>query len=173
MGPAALQVADHDAVLMPLGDGDLVDADHSRCRVGRPPELLPPVRLVQFLDGMPIEKQFLGNLLDRCRAAAPAHEEGETFGVRGIVGKPVQLFALHTATPGAMNPAGLEVEVDPLVATGQVADTAWALVVIGAEGLSTDPAVRFFRRRRRVMTTARGSPKMPRTLGRGMKPGKR
>jgi hypothetical protein len=72
-----------------------------------------------------------------------------------------------------MDSAGLEVEIDPFVATGQIAGTAWSLVVVGAGGLSADAAERFFRRRWSVITTARGSPKMPRTVGRGTKPGKR
>src|SRR5262249_37980697 len=167
------QVADHDAVLMPLGDGDLVDTNDPRRGVAGSLELHPHVLLVQLLDGMPIEEQFLGYLLDRGFAAAPAHEEGEPLGVQGVVGEPVELFAFHATAPGARDPANLEVEIDPLVATGQVADAAGPLVVVRAESLSADATERFFRRRRRVMTTAKGSPKIPRTLGWGIKPGKR
>ena len=41
-GPAADQVADHDAVAVPLADGDLVDADRPGGGVPGPAELLPP-----------------------------------------------------------------------------------------------------------------------------------
>jgi hypothetical protein len=106
-------------------------------------------------------------------AAASAHPEGETLGIQRVVGEPVQPFAFHAATPGAMDPACREGKVDAPVATRQIADAAWPLVVVDAEGLSADPAERFFRRRCSEMTTARGSPKTPRSLARGTKPGKR
>src|SRR5436190_1427269 len=93
---------------------------------------------------MPIEEQFLGHLLDGGRAAASAHEEGEALGVQGVVGKPVEPFAFHAPTPRARNPARLEVEIDALVATGEVADATWPLVVDGAEGLSADATEGFF-----------------------------
>jgi hypothetical protein len=117
-GAAPLQVADHDAVLVPLGDGDLVDADHLGSGQAGLGELLPHVLLVQPLDRVPVQEQLFGYLLDRRRAATPPHEEGEPPGVQRVVGEPVQLFALHAATPGAVDPAHREEEVDALVATG-------------------------------------------------------
>ncbi len=96
---APLQVADHDAVLVSLGDGDLVDADHPRRRFADPAELLPHVLLVQLLDGVPVEEEFLGHLLDRGLATAPAHEEGKAFGVERVVGEPVQAFVFHGLAP--------------------------------------------------------------------------
>src|SRR5947209_5731201 len=158
-GAAPLQVADDDAVAMPLGDGDLVDADHPRRGRTGPTQLLAHVLLVQLLDRMPIERELLGHLLDGGIAAAPADEVGEPLGIERIVGEPVQPFAFHAATPGALDPTDREGEVDPFVAARQIADAAWSLVVVGAKGLSTDAAERFFRRRWREMTTAWGSPK--------------
>ena len=73
-------------------------------------------------------KQFLGHLLDRAFAAAPAHEEGEPLGVERVVGQPVQPFASsrrHTAHTWTRRTE--KVEIDPLVATGEVADPSRSL----------------------------------------------
>ena len=109
---------------MPWGDGDFVNADHPWVGSAGPAQLFTQVLLVQGLDGLPIEEQVLGYLLDRGLAAASAHGEIEPLGVQWVRGEPIQLFALHAAAPGARNPAGLEGEVDPFVTTGQIADTA-------------------------------------------------
>jgi hypothetical protein len=109
----------------------------------------------------------------RTRATASAHEESEALGVKRFVGQPVQPFVFHGATPGAPDPANRKVEVDAFVATGEIADPAWPLVVVDAMNETTHATGFFFRRRLRVTTSARGSPKMPRTFPRGTKPGKR
>src|SRR5438874_2823489 len=172
-GPAPFQIADHDAVLVSLGDGDLVDADHPGSGTPCPTQLFAHVLLVQLLDGIPIEVQFLGHFLEGGRAATSAHEEGEPLGVERIVGQPVQLFVLHAATPRALDPAQKKVEIDTFVPAGEIAHASSPLVVVAAIHRPADAAGRFFRRRWRVMTTAKGLPKTPRTLGRGTKPGKR
>ena len=106
-------------------------------------------------------------------ATPPADGEGETLGVEGIVGEPFQAFGLHAVAAPAEDSAKAVSEVDPLVATGEVADAAGPLVVEGPVGLTTDIANRFFRRRLRVMTTAWGSPKRPRMRAWGTNPGNR
>src|SRR5262245_42500425 len=161
--PPPLQVADHDAVTVPLADGDLVDADDPRRRAARPAGLLPHVLLVQLLDGMPVEVQLLGDRLDGALPAPPPDVEGEPLGGEGVVRQPVQPCPLHAATPGAVDPAYRDVEIDPPVATGDVADAPRSLVVERTAAAPTDPTACFFRRRRSVMTTAHGSPKTPRT----------
>ncbi len=97
-GPAPLQVADDDAVSVPLGNGDLVDANDTGSRRASPSELLPHVLLIQLLDGVPIEEEFLGHLLEGGVATASANQEGEPLGVQRVVGEPVQPLVLH-ATP--------------------------------------------------------------------------
>jgi len=72
-----------------------------------------------------------------------------------------------------LDPAEEKGEIDAFVATGEVADPPGPLVVMAVTLLAADAAARFFRRRCRVITTARESPKRPRTLGRGLKPGNR
>src|SRR5208282_3933156 len=172
-GPAPLQVADHDAVLMPLGDGDLVDANDPRSGVAGSAELCIHVLLVQFLDAVPIEVEFLGHFFDGCFPTPAPYEEGKTLGIQRIVGEPVQSFALHGATSYTMDPAQGIGEVDTLVAAGEVPGTPRSLVVEGPGHMPAGAANSFFRRRRRVMSTARGSPKIPQTVAWGTKPGKR
>ena len=140
-----LQVADHDAVAVPLADGDLVDADDPRRGATRPAELLPHVLLVQLLDGVPVEVQFLGDRLDGALPAPPPDIEGEPPGVERVVRRPVEPFALHASAPAAVDPSYREVEEDPPVATSDVADAAWSLVVEGAMSSAADSADRFFR----------------------------
>src|SRR5262249_28675131 len=126
-----LQVADHDAIPVTLADGDLVDANHPRGGTAGPAELFPHGLLVQFLDGLPVEGQFLGDGLDGALSPAPTHVEGEPLGVKGIVCQPLQSLALHAAAPSAPEPANRELEVDPLVATGEIAHQPGTLVVEG------------------------------------------
>jgi hypothetical protein len=129
--------------------------------------------LSQLLDGIPIEVQLLGHFLEGGRAATSAHEESEPLAVEGVVGQPVQLFVLHAPTPRAVDSAQRKVEIDTFVPAGEIAHASSPLVVVAAIHRAADAADRFFRRRWRLMTTAKGSPKTPRTLGRGTKPGKR
>ena len=70
--------------------------------------------------------------------------EGEPLGVERVVRQPVQPLALHAATPAALDPANREVEVDPPVATGEVADAARPLIVEGAIALARTPRSAFF-----------------------------
>src|SRR5712692_2228690 len=104
--PVPLQIADHDAVGVPLADRDLVDAD--RAWRWRPcsSELLLHVLLVEFLDGAPIQVQLAGDVLDRRGPTAPAHKERKALGVEGVVGEPRQLLLLHFAATPAAAPDG-------------------------------------------------------------------
>jgi hypothetical protein len=169
--PPPLQAADDDAVAVAPADGDLVDADDPRRGAAGPAKLFPHVLLVEFLDGVPIQVQFLGDRQDGALSAPPAHVEGEPPDVEGIVRQPVELLAFHATAPGAIDPTNRELEIDSAVAAGEVAHAARPLIVDAAMRGPADPAASFFRRRRSVMTTARGSPKIPRTPAKGTKPG--
>ena len=116
------QVADDDAVLMPFADRDFIDADHARRRRSRSTQLFPHVLLLEFLDGVSIEVQFLGHLLNRGLAATPTDIEGEPLGIERIVGEPVEAFVLHAGTLRAEVPPECEGEVDPFVAAREIAD---------------------------------------------------
>jgi hypothetical protein len=172
-GPAANEVADDDAVAVASADGDLVDTNGLGNWLTGPTELFAHVLFVQLLDRVPIQEQFFGHCLDGTVPTASAHEEGEPFGEKWIVGQPVQAFSLHGDTPRALDATNGEVEIDPLVATGKVPNLAWPLIVEGSRDLTTKAAGRFFSRRWRETTTAWESPKIPCTVAKGSNPGKR
>src|SRR5262249_25453129 len=136
----AFEVADHDAVLVPLADGHLVDAEDAGRRVARVTELFPHVLLVQLLDGVPVEEQFLRHLLPRRLPAPGADEQGKPIGLRRLAGEPVEALALHAAAAGALDPAQVEHEVHPFVATRQIADTPRPLVVVAGVDRPADSA---------------------------------
>ena len=171
--PAANQVADHDPVGMPLPDRDFVDPDGLWARRTGTLQLDAHVVLVEFLDRTPVQFQFLGDILDRARPAAAADIPGKPLRIERVVGQKVQVLAPHFAGTGAAQAPHLEFEVDPRVGAGLIASTS-CRAVVPARVLS--PAVfadRFFERRKRGMTRANGSPKIPRMSSRGSKPGKR
>src|SRR5262249_36092831 len=136
-------------------------------------ELLAHILHFQGFDGLPIEAQFARHIVNRGTAAASADIKGKAFGVEGIVGQPGEFLLFHSTTPATLDAANLDLQVHAGIATGQVADTPWLAVVMGALGLTADAAGRFFRRRCRVTMRALGSPKMPRTTAAGRKPGNR
>ncbi len=171
--PPPPQVADHDAVGVSLADRDLVDPDHLGSRRPRPAQLLPHVLHLQVLDHPPIQVRFLGHVLDGRDSATPSHEEGKAFAVERIVREPIQLLPLHLAASLAVDAPALDLQVDPMVSTGQVAHSAQLAVVPSSLEVATGSADRFFPRRCRQITRAFGSPKMPCTVEFGRKLGKR
>src|SRR5713101_7457197 len=76
-------------------------------------------------------------------------------------------------TAVALHPSNLELQVHAGVAAGQIACLTHRSVVKASKGLATDATGRFFRRRRKDTMRALGSPKKPRTMGSGRKPGNR
>src|ERR1700730_3711595 len=60
-----LKVADHDAIVVTLAHGDLVDADDVRARIASAFELLGHVLLLETLDRVPVQTQLRGHVLDR------------------------------------------------------------------------------------------------------------
>jgi len=167
------EIADDDAVGVPLANRDFVDPEDPRA--GRPgaAQLLAHVLLLQGLHGVPVEAQRPGDVPDRRGPTAPAHVEGEALGVEGIVGQEVEPFLLHRATAPAGHPPDLEIEIDPQVAAGEIAHAAPLAVVPAAVGSATDSTGRFFDRRVSMMMRAWGSPKIPVTVGLGRNPGNR
>ena len=169
--PPALQVAHHDAVGVALADRDLVDADHLRSRRAGTRQLRPHVLLVELLDRLPIEAQLLGDILDRRDAAAPADEGGKPLGVKRIVGQELQPLPPHLAARSAKDAPDLELKIDARVAARQIAHAPHRAIVPAAMQRSAVGAARFFERRFSLTMRAFGSPKMPRTVPSGRKPG--
>src|ERR1700730_6659981 len=172
-GTPPYQVADHDPVSVSFADGDLVDADHCRAWGADTAQLLAHVLLVQFFDGLPIEAQLPSHVLDGRRAATSAYEKGEPLGVERVVGQPGELLLLHGTAPPAVHAPDLHLQVDPRIATREVSYPANLVIVESPVAAPTDTTNRFFPRRSRRTTRALGSPKMPRTVARGRKPGNR
>ena len=102
--PAAVKVAHHDPVGMPLADRNLVDAGRPLPRRAGALELGLHVLHLKRLDCVPIKHQFRRHVLDRGVAAAPADIIGEALGVERVVGHKVEPLALHLATAAAVDP---------------------------------------------------------------------
>ena len=165
-------VADHDPVGVTFADRDLVDADHLRPRRAGALELGLHVLLVQRLDRVPVQLQFRRHVLDRRRPAAPADIVGKALGVERIVRQKVEPLPLHLATTAALDPPHLQFQKYPRVAARQIAHAADLAVVPAHLDATATATSRFFERRLSVITRAFGSPKTPRTVGAGRKPGK-
>ena len=103
---------------------------------------------------MPVEVQVLGNVLDGGQAAVAADADGEALGVVRVVGEPVEAFAFHGVAVPTVDAANGELQVDASAAAIEVADLSEGLIVEGAMAGAAHSAARFFRRRRREMTTA-------------------
>jgi len=123
---------------------------------------------------------IIGHLQHHLRDPNRDHQHGRIYRITyegrpllkpvKIDGQPIEAFGLHGATPLALNAANEEVEIDAFVATRKIADAARSLIVERRRHLAAGAADRFFSRRWRVTTTARGSPKIPRTEANGSNP---
>jgi len=167
------QVADDNAVAVSLADEDLINSYDSRIRRPDPARLLLHVLLVELLDRFPVQMQFPGNISNGRSPATATDEESESLGVERIVGQPRQFFLFHLAATRAPHAPHLDLQVKARVPAGKVAHEAQFVVVEGTVGCAAHSATRFFPRRESRTTRALGSPKMPRTVERGRKPGKR
>ncbi len=163
------QIAHHDAVGVTFANRDLVDADHLRPGRSGIGHLRRHVLLLQRLDRVPIQVQFLGNLFDRRRATSFADVVSEALGIEGVGGQRIEPFALHRAAALALQTPNLEFQVDAAIATGQIAHAPGAAIVPPTVNPTTATAGCFFDRRTRSITHAFGSPKIPRIAGGGRK----
>ena len=169
---APFQVADHDAIRVPLADRDLIDANDLRSWSARPPELFAHVIHFQPLDRLPIQVQLYGHVLDRTAVATPTHVSREALGVQRVLQQKLQSLGLHAATAPTLDAPHLEVEVDAVIGAGQIPNPTGSAIVPSAVWGAALPADRFFPRRTRVTRRARGSPNSPCTRSSGRKPGK-
>ena len=109
-GPRSYQVTHHDPVGVPLPDRDLVDADHLRPWLAGSSELLLHVLLLERLDRVPVQMQFLGDILDRRGSASTSDVEAKALGVERIVCEEVQFLLLHLAATHTIDAADLEIQ---------------------------------------------------------------
>src|SRR5450759_370618 len=109
-GPSALQVADHDSVLMALLDGDLVRPDHARRFNRRGVQKTIHVGHLDPLDLVPAQVQQIGHRGDR-RVSKPVTDlvfEASSELRRRC--KPFQLFPFHAPAPRTPHSSQLETE---------------------------------------------------------------
>jgi hypothetical protein len=168
---ATHKVADHNPVIVSFADRYLVYANHLRPRCAHALELGLHVLLVQRLDRVPVQCQVLSHVLDRGRPTTLAHIVRKALGVERIVRQKVEPFLLHLATTAALDPPHLQFQKYPRVAAGKIAYTADLAIVPPHLNTTATSTSRFFERRLSVITRAFGSPKIPRTVCSGRKPG--
>src|SRR5438876_10425632 len=169
--PTANKVTDHDPVAVAFADRNLVNPDHLRTRRAHALELSFHVLLVQRLDRVPVQRQFLRHVLDRRPSAPPPDKVGKALGIERIVREKLEPFSLHTATPATIDPPYLQFQKYPSVAARKITHPPNFPVVPAHLDMTAAPAARFFERRFSVITRAFGSPKMPCTVGCGRNPG--
>src|SRR5262245_56988421 len=169
--PASLQVADHNPVAVPALDRHFIDPNHPRAGSPSSPQLFLQVLFLQFLDRMPIQPQFPCYRLDRGSPPPPAHVPGKAFGVQRIVGQPRQPLLFHLATALAKHSSDLHLQIEPCVPTGQVPYPAHLVIVERPLDAPTGATGGFFPRRWSRRSRILGSPKTPRTVALGRKPG--
>src|SRR5262244_1305986 len=171
--PPPRQVADDNAVGIPLADGNLVDADEQGPRGACPAPLLLHVLLVQLLDRLPVQVQLPGDIAQGGCATPPPDQEGEAFGIEGIGSQPGYALLLYGSTVLTPHTPALDLQIDPRVAAGEVAHPPHLAVVERPRRRAAEAATSFFLCRTSRTMRALGSPKTPRTVALGLKPGKR
>jgi len=154
-----------------LADRDLVDADHPGSGLAGARQLRPHVLLVELLDRVPIKLELPGDILDRRDAAAPADEGGKPLRVERIVGQELQPLPPHLAARSAKDAPDLDLKIHARVAARQIAHAPHRAIVPAPMERAAVGAARFFERRFSLTMRALGSPKMPRTVVSGPKPG--
>ena len=85
--PLPDEIGHHDAIGVPLSEGDLVEPDDPGSQRPGPPQLLAHVLLLQRLDGVPVQPQLVSHIPDRGRPTAPPHIDSKAVGVEGIVAR--------------------------------------------------------------------------------------
>src|ERR1700751_5065347 len=157
------KIADHDPIAMTLADRNLVDPDDQRTRRARACELRLHVLHLQRLDGVPIKRQFLRNIRDRCMSATTADKIGKALGVERVVCRKVEPFLLHLAAATAIDAPYLQLKQYAHLPTGQVSPLPDLAVVPPHPDAATASTRCFFARRFKLTMRTFGSPKSPRT----------
>src|SRR5665811_894501 len=148
-----------------------LEKQYMEAQLARAGELGFHVLLLQRLDRIPVELQLLGNVLDRRLPTALAHVMGKALRIERVVRQEIEPLALHLAATAASHPPDLNLQEDARVAARQITNLPYTPVVPTRMNSPAAPANRFFARRASVMMRAFGSPKTPRTVGWGRKPG--
>src|SRR6516164_4251006 len=164
------KIADHDPIGMTLADRNLVDPDGQGTRRACACELRLHVLHLQRLDGVPIKRQFLRNIRDRCLSAPAADKIGKALGVERVVCQKVEPFLLHLAAAAAIDAPHLQLKQYSIVPAGQVTHLPDLTVVPSHLDAATASTRCFFDRRFKMTMRTFGSPKTPRTVGSARNP---
>ena len=132
-------------------------------------EFLPHVLLFEFLDSLPVQVQFYGNVFNRLSIASLANIEGKALGVERIIRKELQLLLLHLVAANTENPANLKFKVYTPIAAGKITHSPILAVIDGSVYFTAVTADGFFPCRVSFITMALESPKTPDTLCCGLK----
>jgi len=139
-------------------------------RRARACELRLHVLHLQRLDGVPIKRQFLRNIRDRCLSATAADKIGKALGVERVICQKVEPFLLHLAAATAIDAPYLQLKQYSRVPAGQVTHLPDLAVVPSHLDAATASTRCFFDRRFKVTMRTFGSPKTPRTIGSARNP---
>jgi hypothetical protein len=126
---------------------------------------------VQRLPRVPVQRQFFRDVLYRRPSAPSTDEVSKALGVERVVRQKLEPFSLHLAATAAIDPSNLQFQIYPSVAARKIAHAAHLPVVPTHLHATAKAASRFFERRLSAITRVFGSPKIPRTIGSGRKPG--
>jgi len=107
---------------MALTDRDLVNTDNLGSGIPDPTEFLPQVLFFQGVDRLAVQTQLPGDILDGGGTATLANVKGKPLCVERAVGQKGKLLLFHLAAPSAQNTPDLQLEIDPRVAAGKIAD---------------------------------------------------
>src|ERR1700730_17061687 len=150
-----LQIAHYDSVGLAFPDRDLINANDLRLRLTGAPDLFAHILHLECLDGLPIEKVFLGHIPDRGRPTASTDMERKALGVKRIIGQPLKPFLLHPLAAPAVNTADLKLKVDPHISARKVSNPTYFAIIPTALYAATTSAHGFFERRVSRITRAR------------------
>ena len=167
----AVEVADDDAVVVPLPDSNLVHADRPRCGQARTGDLPRHVDRVEVFDPAVVEALRLGHRRVGHLAEKCAHMHREALSKARVLGQPVAALYVHAAASRAVDAPVLELDVDTEPASQEVAGTAGPLVVATAHRCPHCEQRAVFFRRRNTSTLAEWFPKTPTSREAATKPG--
>src|SRR5262249_23679268 len=125
-----------------------------------------------LFDRVPIEVELLCHILDRCLAAAPANKVGEPLRKMRVVGQKLELLTFHFATRPTEDASYLDFEKNARVSAREIAHATDRAIIPTLTLGPADATQRFFERRLSSIMRALKSPKRPRTVATGRKPGK-
>jgi hypothetical protein len=139
-----------------FADRDLINADHLGTWRAGTRQLRPHILFIEFLNGIPIEVELPGYVLDRRLAAAPANKVREPLGEARVVGEKVEALAFHFVTTPAKNASHFQLEKYPGVAARRITHATDRAIIPTVVRASDNHRTEFFEHQRSLMMRALG-----------------